>query len=179
MEDIVEIALEMRKLAESLFGAARDDWALGTVYFADGKPCIVYLPAERVIEIQLSRRAEDDHLQMMYQLAHEVCHTLHPSMDGESLTSAPTIVLNEGVSTWFSCFVCGRFGWGEAVRDSTLTTAYAEPMLLVERLLEIDPQAVAKLRAFRPWLDRVVPSDFAEAKVDVPADLAVALCQPF
>jgi hypothetical protein len=58
MEDIVEIALEMRKLAESLFGAARDDWALGTVYFADGKPCVVYLPAERVIDIQLSRRAE-------------------------------------------------------------------------------------------------------------------------
>lgn len=179
MEGIVEIALEVRKLAESLFGAARDDWALGTVYFADGKPCIVYLPAERVIDIQLSRRAEDDQLQMVYQLAHEVCHTLHPPMDGESLTRAPTIVLNEGISTWFSCFVCGRFGWGEAVREGTLTTPYAKPMQLVEQLLEIDPQAVIKLRAFKPWLDRVIASDFGKAGVNVPADLADALCQPF
>lgn len=179
MEDIVEITLKLRRLAEGLFGPARDDWALGGVYFADGKPCIVYLPEERVIEIQLSRRAEGDQLQMVYQLAHEVCHTLHPSIDGESLTRAPTLVINEGISTWFSCFVCDKFGWGEAVRESTLATPYAKPMRLVEQLLGIDPQAVTKLRAFKPWLDRLAPSDFDKAGVPVPGGLAEALCEPF
>jgi hypothetical protein len=44
VEDVVQICFDLRKLAETMFGPARDDWSLGDVYFADGKPCIVYLP---------------------------------------------------------------------------------------------------------------------------------------
>lgn len=152
---------------------------MGGVHFADFGPCTIYLPEERVINVQLSHRAENDDLQALYQLAHEVCHTLHPSRDGRSLVADATSVLNEGISTWFSCFICDRVGYGEIVRASTAQTPYGKPMELVTELLEIDGESIKKLRTFQPHIDRLSPDDFSLAGVRIPKPLAHSLTRPF
>jgi hypothetical protein len=181
MDDVAALCLQLRETAEAMFGPARSDWSLGEVLFRDdeGGPRTMYRPFERLVDIELSQRARGDSLQLVYQLAHEVCHTLHPSMNGETLEVDETSILNEGISTWFSCFVCDRFEWGEIARESTAKNIYAKPLRLVTRLLEIDLDAITKLRAFQPQIDRLAPSDFDKAGVSVPIDLAEALCQPF
>ena len=169
----------LREIAVKMFGPPRADWALGKVLVGDFGPCTIYLPDERCIDIQLSPRAENDALQTVYQLAHEVCHTLHPSRDGASLIADATSVLNEGIATWFSCFICDQFEFGEVVRASTAQTRYAHPMELVAELMAIDEDSVKKLRAYQPFIDRLVPSDFASAGVLVSDDLAYSLTRPF
>jgi hypothetical protein len=177
--DLDDYCGKLRKIAEGMFGPARGDWTLGAVRIGDFGPCTIYLPEVREIEIQLSPRAEDDLLQTTYQLAHEVCHTLHPSRDAETMIAEATSVLNEGISTWFSCLICDELGWGEEARASTSRTRYAEPMKLVATLMEIDSGSVRKLRAFQPYIDRLSPLDFHNSGLIVPHDLAHSLTRPF
>ncbi|MCL6485664.1 hypothetical protein AKG95_29210 (plasmid) [Janthinobacterium lividum] len=173
------LCCKLREIAEKIFGPARHDWTLGTVRIADFGPCTIYIPEGRFIDIQLSPRAENDLLQTLYQLAHEVCHTLHPSRDGNSLIADITSVLNEGISTWFSCYICDQFVYGEAVRASTAQTAYGRPMDLVGAMLEIDGDSVKKLRVYQPHIDRLSPSDFHIAGVEIPDELAQSLTRSF
>jgi hypothetical protein len=177
--DLDDYCGQLREIATSMFGPARDDWTLGAVRIGDFGPCTIYLPEVRLIEIQLSPRAENDFLQATYQLAHEVCHTLHPSRDGETLIAEATSVFNEGISTWFSCLICDRLGWGDEARTSTARTRYAEPMRLVARLMEIDSESVRKIRAYQPYIDRLSPPDFSHAGVNLPDEMAHLLTQPF
>lgn len=177
--DIDNLCRKLREIAEQMFGPARSDWRLGCVRFADFGPCTIYLPDDRVIDVQLSRRAENDFLQVLYQLAHEVCHTLHPSRDGNSLIADATSVLNEGLATWFSCFICEQFGYGEIVQASTAQTPYGKPMELVAALLEIDGESIKKLRTFQPHIDRLSADDFLQAGVQIPQSLAHSLTRPF
>lgn len=177
--DLDDYCAKLREIAEGLFGPARDDWTLGTVRIGAFGPCTIYLPEVRKIEIQLSPQAENDPLQTMYQLAHEVCHTLHPSRDGETMIAEATSVLNEGIATWFSCLICDKFGWGEEARTSTARTCYAEPMRLVSELMEIDSESVRKIRAYQPYIDRLRPPDFSTAGVTVSQELAHSLTRPF
>lgn len=177
--DLDHLCGQLREMAEKKFGPPRGDWALGKVLIGDFGPCTIYVPDERCIDIQLSPRAENNVLQTVYQLAHEVCHTLHPSRDGASLMADATSVLNEGISTWFSCFICDQFDFGVIARNSTAQTAYARPMELVGKLIAIDSDAIKKLRAHQPFIDRLNSSDFATAGVHVPDDLAYSLTQPF
>jgi hypothetical protein len=177
--DLDDYCGKLREIAEGMFGPARRDWTLGTVRIGDFGPCTIYCPELRQIGIQLSPRAENDLLQTTYQLAHEVCHTLHPSRDGETMTAEATSVLNEGISTWFSCLICDKLGWGEEARISTARTRYAEPMRLVSAMVEIDSESVRKIRAYQPYIDRLSPQDFGNAGVIVPHGLAHSLTRPF
>lgn len=170
---------KLRKIAEEMFGPARGDWEFGEVRIGEFGPCTLYYPSERMIDIQLSPRAENDTIQTLYQLAHEVCHTLHPSRDALTLDADDTSVLNEGIATWFSCFVCDYFGYGDAVRISTAKTRYGRPMDLVSELMRIDNKSVKKLRAFQPHIDRLEAGDFVKAGVEIPLDLAQDLVRPF
>ncbi|KQW93584.1 hypothetical protein ASC94_13305 [Massilia sp. Root418] len=177
--DIDHLCGRLREIAVKVFGPPRADWELGKVLIGDFGPCTIYIPDERRIDIQLSPRAENDVMQTVYQLAHEVCHTLHPSRDGASLIADDTSVLNEGISTWFSCVICEQFEFGDIARASTAQTRYAHPMELVAELMMIDRNGVKKLRAYQPFIDRLTPSDFASAGVQVSDDLAYSLTRPF
>lgn len=177
--DLDDLCNKLREIAARMFGPPRVDWALGKVRIAAFGPCTIYLPEERVIDIQLSPRAENDFMQTIYQLAHEVCHTLHPSRGGDSLIADTTSVLNEGISTWFSCFICDQFGFGENARASTAQSPYGHPMDLVAQLIAIDSDSIKKLRRYQPFIDRLTRSDFIGAGVLVPDELANLLTRPF
>ena len=177
--DLDDLCSNLREIATNMFGPPRGDWQLGKVRIGDFGPCTIYLPGERCIDIQLSPRAENDFMQTIYQLAHEVCHTLHPSRDAATLVADKTSVLNEGISTWFSCFICDRFEFGEVARASTAQTLYGPPMNLLAELMAIDSDSVKKLRAYQPFVDRLSASDFISAGLQVPDKLAHLLTQPF
>lgn len=162
-----------------MFGPPRGDWALGKVRIADLGPRTIYLADARTIDIHLSPRAKNDFMQTMYQLSHEVCHTLHPSRDAFSLIADETSVLNEGISTWFYCFICDQFGFAEIVRAITAQTPYEYPMRLVTELMAIDGDSVKNLRARQPFIDRLQSTDLADAGVLIPEELARSLTRPF
>lgn len=177
--ELDQLCIQLREIAVTLFGPPRDDWALGKVRIGSFGPCTIYLPDRGTVDIQLSPRAENDFMQTIYQLAHEVCHTLHPSRDGVSLLADETSVLNEGISAWFSCFICDKFEFGEIARASTEQTLYGHPMRLMTELMSIDRDIIRKLRAYQPYIDRLTVADFIDAGVLIPDELARSLTCAF
>ncbi len=179
IDKVQDLCNELRGIAIELFGPPREGWKFGKVSFGDHTPHTLYWPDDGVIDIELSLRARDDILQLLFQLSHEVCHTLHPSRDEATLEVDVTSVLNEGISTWFSYFVCNYFGQGEQALISIESSAYHKPYLLVAKLIEADFENIKKLRTFQPFIDRLIPGDFAKAGVIVSDKLEEALLAGF
>lgn len=100
-----EVARKFISLAESMFGAMTSEWKYRGVEFNDSPPHLAYYRVRAEVAISLSLKALDDELQRNFQLAHEVCHLLYPTADVETATVPRTIVINEGVSTYFSIYI--------------------------------------------------------------------------
>jgi hypothetical protein len=108
MENKPEFKVIAEKLlydAEQLFGRRVNDWKFNNVYVQEKEIHTLYEDNGN-ISICVSKRVCEDESQLYYQLSHEVCHLLHPSMEYPSLVKYRTLVINEGVSTLFSFKVC-------------------------------------------------------------------------
>src|SRR5688572_28203714 len=96
-----ELVVELREETEFLFGASMSDWKYSGVEFQKDGPYLKYYPMTGQVSICISNRAKTDFQQLLFQLAHEVCHLLHPSKVLATLLSHKTTVLNEGISTYY------------------------------------------------------------------------------
>ena len=155
-------------IAENLFGAMTSDWKYRGVEFYDLHPHLAYYPEHAEVAISLSFKARDDELQRDFQLAHEVCHLLYPARDVETQTDPKIIVLNEGVSTYFSLYILNSEHGSEAAffaSENIVTNSpnYFSAFEQVMSLLERDESAVKKLRKTQPKLNDVKSSDFHAA----------------
>lgn len=137
----------MLQTAEALFGERdRSYTPLGIEFSADG-PQLWYPGNVRNIVIQLGLECLTSQSHAFYQLAHECVHLLSPT-GGRNST-----VLEEGASTYFSeRYMLEEVG--EPYWRPTLPS-YVQACDLTVRLLEIDPEAIKRLREREPTFSEI------------------------
>jgi hypothetical protein len=112
--------------------------------------------AVREVLVRLSNTALNSARETRYQLAHEAVHLLAPSR-GKGR------VIEEGVAVIHSEIAVERKHGTRKYsrRFDVKTKAYDEAAEAVERLLDIDPNAIRKLRHQEPYFDRLTHQHFA------------------
>ncbi|MBS1926936.1 MAG: hypothetical protein JST57_13100 [Bacteroidetes bacterium] len=168
--------------ASDLLGNPINDWEFVGIEFNDDSPHLRYYPLEGKIAISLSLRAKEDNRQYLFQLSHELCHLFYPKKEYPSLIEHDTLVINEGISTYFSVKTTGSIlSIEEHLRNDLRTHSnnYFQALELVEKLLQIDSEAIQKLRKFQPRIDLLSKADFENAKIEIEEDLIKALLLPF
>lgn len=58
-----------------------NQWSYCGIEINDHSPHLAYYPDTNEVAISLSERVKNDDIQLIFQLAHEVCHLLYPTMD--------------------------------------------------------------------------------------------------
>ena len=173
-------AVQLIALAEQMFGPMSSPWKYAGVMFRDHPPHLYYATETTSVQIALSLRAVGDDLQRDFQLSHEVCHLLYPSVDPAQPDKPQTIVLNEGISTYFSVMVVDA-DYGEEAAGMVLESlgenspVYLSAFKLVLRLMRNDRDAIKKVRAIQPMINDVVAQDLLAADVGLTRDEAAAL----
>jgi hypothetical protein len=109
---------------------------------------------------------------------------LYPVVDPSQPYEPKTIVLNEGISTYFSVMVVAADHGDEAaamVLDSLATHSpkYFSAFKAVLALMLRDRDAVKKVRAIQPMINDVVALDLLAAEIGLTQDEAEALVAPF
>ena len=98
-------------------------------------------------------------MQRDFQLAHEVCHLLYPSVNPSQPNEPKPIVLNEGISTYFSVMVVaadhGDEAAGMALESlATNSPKYFNAFKAILALMKRDTGAVMKVRAIQPMISK-------------------------
>ncbi|MDP1879679.1 MAG: hypothetical protein Q8K60_01905, partial [Parachlamydiaceae bacterium] len=93
-----------------------------------------------------------------------------------------TLVINEGISTYFSIIVTSPYCENgddliEDMRQHSKNYFYAYEC--VKELLEIDPSAIKTLRQSTPLIDKLTEKDFDALNVNIPKELKSNLLLPF
>lgn len=177
-------ALRFIDFAEKMFGRMTSQWKYAGVIFRDEAPHLYYFPETNSVQIALSLRAVGDDLQRDFQLAHEVCHLLYPSANPVQPDTPKAIVLNEGISTYFSVIVVNDV-YGNAEMERVLenlaknSPSYFSAFKLVWRLMRNDVDAIKKVRAIQPMINNVIAQDLLAADVGMTADEAEAFVKLF
>ena len=173
-------AVQLIALAEQMFGPMGSPWKYAGVMFRDHPPHLHYAPETTSVQIALSLRAVENDLQRDFQLSHEVCHLLYPSVDPARPEKPQTIVLSEGIPTYFSVLVVDA-DYGEEAAGIVLESlaknspAYFGAFKLVLRLMRNDRDAIKKVRAIQPMINDVVTQDLIAADVGLKRDEAEVL----
>lgn len=144
----------------------------GVILVSDGPPKVSF-PTPGEILIHLTESVVNYEPQAIFQLAHEVVHVISPA--GQAITNN----LEEGVATYNSKLMTDRDSDDLTYTDRGIKgTKYAEPLNKVQELLNIDPEAIKKIRELQPKLLKVTPEDFKNAGLNVPQKLVEYLLKP-
>ncbi len=162
-----------------MFGLMTSSWTYSGVISRDHPPHLYYAPETKSVQIALSLRAIGDEFQRDFQLAHEVCHLLYPSIDPDQPEMPKTTVLNEGISTYFSVLVVST-GYGDkavttALESLATSDRYFSAFKLVLALMRRDTDAIKKLRKIQPMINRVGVQDLLAVSLGLTHEEAVAL----
>ncbi|MCL6272244.1 hypothetical protein M3P05_20190 [Sansalvadorimonas sp. 2012CJ34-2] len=181
IEGLNELAKNYLSAAEENFGPQHSKWKFSHVEFNDDTPHLRYLKETGEIVISLSLAAKINENQIHFQLSHEACHMLYPVMDIETGILERATILNEGTSTLFSiCALNGRCDIKPVLKDlQERHKNYFHAMALTQELLNIDNNAIKKVRKIQPLLNKVTADDFVEAKVQAPELLISSLLKTF
>lgn len=163
-------ANELLIKAEDMFGPMTSCWRFTGVLFSDCPPHLEYTHENYSVQIVLSMRAIDDDFQRDFQLAHEICHLLYPSVELDSRICPPTTILNEGISTYFSIVIVALDHGEEAAKMAIqslneYSPKYFNAFQLTASMLQVDKDSVKKLRAIQPMVNKINSEDFKNAGV--------------
>lgn len=183
-KQIDETAKHLINRAVKEFGPMRSEWSYCGIEINDGYPHLIYNPLLGQIKISLTSKVKEDYNQLLYQLAHEVCHLLYPTIDINTGIQEPTTVLNEGISTYFATCVTGEILGLEYLKElielnSQNSPNYSLAMALVTELLSIDENAIIKLRKIKPKLNDIKTQHFEEAGINIESELKENLLKIF
>lgn len=158
------MATTLIPLAEDLFGPMRSSWKYIGVVFRDHPPHLYYAPDTTTVQISLSLRAVNDEFQRDFQLAHEVCHLLYPSVEPEHPAEPNTNLINEGISTYFSVIVVADFHGEDAAQAAIESLATRSPRYFfafqqVSALISKDRDAVKRIREIQPMINKLSKID--------------------
>lgn len=161
--------------AEAQFGLRDQSWTFIGVGFHKNGPHI-WFPEwhERWVQIQLNSNCQQSLDQALYQLAHEVIHLLSPNKH------TPANMLEEGLAVKFSIeepqFSSEQYR--KNATDYILTdpsaSQYGNAYRLVERLLQLRPNAIQRLRSIQPNF-YAMTTELIQQVLDVPHSLAESL----
>lgn len=167
--------------AQTLFGKKTDDWGFIGVEFNDMGPHLRYYPDRKQVAISLRDTSINNNLEFHIQLSHEVCHLLYPTANIETGFHEKPTVLNEGVSTYFSVFVtkdiAGDIDVCKLLKESN--PKYYMAMAEVIKLMNIDSQAIKKVRQIQPYLNKLTKESFTKAGLEIPEELLKNLLATF
>lgn len=183
-KEITKLSHDMIFVAEEFLGLMTNDWNYIGVEFSDHPPHLFYYPETGDISISLSYKAMADEAQLIFQLAHEVCHLFYPTMRKGSSNFSGATVFNEGISTYFQINILQQTHGGEfagIVLENMKTSSpkYYNSRELVTELLTIDQLAIKKIREVQPFINDVTLSDFEKARVFIDAKLAQKIIAKF
>jgi hypothetical protein len=168
--------------AVNLLGNPLNEWKFIGIEFNDDTPHLKYYPPDGQIAISLSMRAKENDQQYYFQLTHEICHLFYPKMEFPSLIEHTTLLINEGISTYFSIKTTGGiYNIENHLRNDLKQNSikYHNALELVEHLIILYPNAIRKLRDEQPRIDLLTDEDFAKAKINADTNLIRALLSPF
>lgn len=142
----------------------RSQWKYSGVIFRDHPPHLYYAPETTSVHISLSFRSINDDLQRDFQLAHEVCHLLYPSVEPDRPSKPQTNVINEGISTYFSVVIVDYFHGKTAAQTILENLAQHSPKYFsayqqVSTLLCQHLDAIKKIREVQPMINIVCKAD--------------------
>lgn len=136
---------ELLLLAEKDYGPRDKNWTILGVEFTKTKQPKIWYPFgmdKRNIIIQITEGAANNKKEMLFQLAHEVFHTLTPA--GLEKTN----VLEEGLATHFSIRALRELGI-DTRPDYIATRKYRKAYNLIEELYKAQPDANQRIKEFR------------------------------
>lgn len=168
------------KVAQLIFGDAINDWTFGGVEATEVSG-LKYYPINAVVTIGIDKLVINQPPLYVFHLSHEICHLLHPGMEYKSKKLHPTLVINEGISTWFQMLIMQNNYTQAQLFAKELKDVKPESYnayLLVDELLEINSDAIKLLRNVQPRIDKLVMDDFDKAGVLAPMELKRQLLEP-
>lgn len=161
------------------YGPRDNNWLLCGVEFHNGVPQVWYPGADEkstsgYIAIMLSVETFSDAKRAVYQLAHECVHTLSTVIN----VKAP--VLEEGLATAFSEDIIEQWFRDTNKQAYTNDVRYRDAAANVRMLLQLEPDAIKRLREKQPAFKLMTAATFADAGlVKVPQSLIAELLRPF
>lgn len=169
----------MLERAQEQYGPVvwEDGWAFEGVVFYGDDPSVRPLPDMKRFVIVLPADGIDDQEVALVFLAHELVHCTH--VDGKG--DAPMI--EEGAAVRFSLIEAAALSpvLAAALREHQTTAPgaehYAEALAAVERLLDLDPQAIRTLRAANPDWNAITPERIRAVVPSASEELAELLCE--
>lgn len=178
------MATTLISLAENFFGPMRSSWKYIGVVFRDHPPHLYYAPDTATIQISLSLRAINDEFQRDFQLAHEVCHLLYPSVDPQHPAEPKTNLINEGISTYFSVIVVAAFHGENAAKNAiesleTNSPKYFFAFQQVSDLMSKDRDAVKRIRDRQPMINKLSKDDLLASGLTLTDETISALVAVF
>jgi hypothetical protein len=179
-----EQATALISLAEDLFGSICSPWTYNGVIFRDCSPHLYYAPETTTVQISLSFKAIGDERQRDFQLAHEVCHLLYPSVEPEHPEKPQTNVINEGISTYFSVFVVTKLHGEDAAQAVLESLATHSPRYFfafqqVAVLMRMDRDSIKRIRETQPMINKVSEIDLQASGLALTEDAIKALVAVF
>ncbi|HBP40773.1 MAG TPA: hypothetical protein DD644_03325 [Halomonas sp.] len=175
---------ELIGFAMEMFGPMTSDWVYDGVIFLEHPPHLHYWPESGTVQVALSHKAINDDAQRDFQLAHEVCHLLYPSVSLENPSEPATNVINEGISTYFSVLVVDA-AYGEDISNAVLESLvnhsprYLFALKQVMALLRADRDAVKKVREAQPMVNEITEGELRSLGLSLPEETYSALTEAF
>ena len=188
MESELEVANQRAKelitLAQDLFGPMSSDWGYDGVAFYNHPPHLNYSPDTGKVQIWLSLKALGDEFQRDFQLAHEVCHLLYPSVALDNPVEPQTNVINEGVSTYFSIIAVDLYHGEDAAAVALQSLQSHAPKYYfafqkISSLLRRDRNVVKKIREIQPMINDLTSGDLHGCGLSLTDQEIESLVEPF
>jgi hypothetical protein len=177
--DMMLFAGPMLERAQEQYGPVvwKDGWSLGGVVFYGENPSVRPIPGAKVVAIVLAATGVEDHDAALAFMAHEIVHCMH--LDGEHTPP----MIEEGAAVRFSLIEAAALtpGFAGILREHQTTAPgtehYAEALVAVEQLLDLDPNAIRTLRTVSPDWDAITPERIRAVVPSASEELAALLCE--
>ncbi len=182
MQDYETLQYEYLAEAEKLFGPKTDYGYVGMGYHKFAPRTLLYskdtITGRNFFQIELYRKALDDRKDGIFQLSHEVVHLISPveQVDGNEVN-----YLEEGMATYLSKIITEREtkDYEFCATMFSKSPRYLKAYMLYLSLVEVDKNAVKKLRKITPVLAQIKPEDFVKSGLKADDELIEALLTKF
>ena len=182
MQDYQALQFDYLAEAEKMFGPKTQYEYSGLSYHNYAPRTVLcdssILAGYHIFKIQLHGKAINDRKDGVFQLAHEVVHLLSPveQVDGNEVN-----FLEEGMATYFSKLITERETGDYEYCETEMAKhpKYLKAYQLYLSLIDVDKDAVKKLREIVPVIANIQPEDFAKAGLAVSPGLIAELLAKF
>lgn len=157
------IAIELRKMAENLIGKSSSLLHLKEILVTDQLVPMTFYPHrdQQEIMILLTQSVINHKIEYIFQLSHEVMHTLLANKEKANQ-------FEEGLCTYFSLNVIKPLCRDEAYNHYlkvVLNGKYRAAYIHIDQLFKHDSEFVKKLRMIKPFINHINVSDLASLPI--------------